>query len=265
MDSRSSSNLTRLNIDDHLMSSPHPWSVVIAIACKRGGARDETRMEGAQAKEKGRSRVSGREWCGRMERWKERETGEKGDTSLAIGFEFRLCLSDDGGKLPTWMDALTVHVVSVDFLGACTFVTFRDDLTPPGFVLLLADVLVKQTIWGGEKGFVSHTQAENNHNWIDLLSRQIRYLSLLCRWAPRRRQNLPGVLAGRADEWASDVPELSESSSVATRRPLCSYAVGSVWGKGGWLPVLCTVARIQIYPNALKDNHSAATQTSGEF
>lgn len=46
------------------------------------------------------------------------------------------------------MDVLTVHVVSVDFLGACTFVTFWDDLTPPGFVLLLADVLVKQTIWG---------------------------------------------------------------------------------------------------------------------
>lgn len=56
------------------------------------------------------------------------------------------------GKLPAPTDALTVHVVSVDFLGACTFVTFWDDLTPPGLVLLLADVLVKQTIWRERAG-----------------------------------------------------------------------------------------------------------------
>lgn len=43
-------------------------------------------------------------------------------------------------------DGLTVHVVSVDVLAACTFVAFGDDLTPPGLVLLLADILVKQAI-----------------------------------------------------------------------------------------------------------------------
>lgn len=36
----STSGLTGLNVDDHLMSSPHPRPVVIAVACKRGGARD---------------------------------------------------------------------------------------------------------------------------------------------------------------------------------------------------------------------------------
>ncbi len=55
-------------------------------------------------------------------------------------------LIDGSGIFPAWIDGLTVHVVSVDFLGACTFVAFRDDLTPPGFVLLLADILVKQTV-----------------------------------------------------------------------------------------------------------------------
>lgn len=30
-------NLTILNINDHLMSSPHPWPVVITITCKRVG------------------------------------------------------------------------------------------------------------------------------------------------------------------------------------------------------------------------------------
>lgn len=69
------------------------------------------------------------------------------------------------------------------------------------------------------------------------------YLSQPCRWAPRRHQNLPVGPVGHAGEWAWDVLELFESSSVATRRPLCSYAVGSVWGKGGWLPVLCTVEK----------------------
>ena len=43
-------------------------------------------------------------------------------------------------------EGLTVGVVSVDFLGVCTFVALGDDLTPPGLVLLLADVLVKQTV-----------------------------------------------------------------------------------------------------------------------
>lgn len=57
----------------------------------------------------------------------------------------------ESGDTPHWMDALTGHVVSAEFLGACTFVTFWDDLTPPGFVLLLADVLVKQAIWEGER------------------------------------------------------------------------------------------------------------------
>lgn len=49
-------------------------------------------------------------------------------------------------------------------MGACTFVTFRDDLTPPGLVLLLADVLVEQAIWR-ERAGSDHTplptQAEN--------------------------------------------------------------------------------------------------------
>lgn len=50
------------------------------------------------------------------------------------------------GNISHWKDGLTVHFVVVDFLGACTFVAFGDDLTPPGLVLLLADVLVKQAV-----------------------------------------------------------------------------------------------------------------------
>lgn len=72
----------------------------------------------------------------------------------------------------------------------------------------------------------------------------LKYLSQLCLWAPHRRQSLPAAPADHAGGWALGAPALSESSSAVTRRPLCSYAVESVWGKGGWLPVLCT-ARAQ--------------------
>lgn len=67
------------------------------------------------------------------------------------------------------------------------------------------------------------------------------YLSQLCLSAPHRHQSLLAAPVGRAGGLAWGAPELFESSSAATRRPLCSYAVGSASGKGGWLPVLGTI------------------------
>lgn len=71
----------------------------------------------------------------------EAEKGRGGSSLATRPQGFSTEMSGRSGR-----DGLTVHVVSVDFLGACTFVAFWDDLTPPGLVLLLADILVKQTI-----------------------------------------------------------------------------------------------------------------------
>lgn len=118
-----------------LLSSPSP--------AKEEECVTKTRMERDEDECRGES--DGNEWSGEKSGTQERERGE-----ISLARRTWAC-GHVSGDTPHWMDALTGHVVSADVLGACTFVTFWDDLTPPGFVLLLADVLVKQAIWEGER------------------------------------------------------------------------------------------------------------------
>lgn len=209
--------LTSLDVNDHLMSSPHAWPVVIAITCEEEQKGWDKDGGWAQEIERWRRGKRERGWCGMggtMGGVKGREGGNSGGRMILL--QGHRALSDWWiGRFPTSVYNLTVHVVSVDFLGICTFVAFWDDLTPPGLVLLLADVLVKQAIWSREKRWQNH-ESRNLKSTADYSknSQDIFKLSINLKWFIRS-STLP-------------LTALSMSSSQASKSP-CSTSRSCRW------------------------------------